>query len=336
MDAAPDQTEFDQSNRNVESIYRTPRGLLATLKDLRAIALIDGKITVFDSAADYRDFYSDRDAWPEVTDPVEKRAFIAAVRRPLDDMNARPVNVGRASKGDFKVGRVFERTPSVYLPNFLSFTFVTLIASLPLLVFTNPADSESAVPYANVSPALVVAGIFLWLVLRLFSQSILVYGAFQSMRGKPVSLFESLNVAVREFFPLIGVAIITVIGVMAGMIFIIPGLMLYTAWFVGIPVCMVERLGPLQCLQRSADLTRGHRWAVFGIVVLTNVGSSIVSKIIEVTFTAIGGGTVALIGFLIGNAIWEAFFAVFVVVTYYELRVAKEGIDIDQIASVFD
>jgi uncharacterized membrane protein len=99
---------------------------------------------------------------------------------------------------------------------------------------------------------------------------------------------------------------------------------------------MVERLGPLQCLQRSSDLTRGHRWAVFGIVVLTNVGSSIVSKIIEVTFAAIGGGALALIGFLIGNAIWEAFFAVFVVVTYYELRVAKEGIDIDQIASVFD
>jgi uncharacterized membrane protein len=336
MEATPDHPESDQTDRNVESIYRTPHGLLAILKDLRAIALIDGKITVFDSVDDYRDFYNDREAWLDVTDPAEKKAFIAAVRGPLENMNARSVTFERVREGEFRVGRVFERTPSVYLPNFFSFTFVTLIASVPLLLFTNPADSESAEPYANVSAALVALGIFLWLVLRLFSQSILVYGAFQSMRGKPVNLFESLNVAVREFFPLIGVAIITVIGVMFGMILIIPGLMLYAAWFVGIPVCMVERLGPWQCLERSSQLTKGHRWAVFGIVVLTNVGSSIVSKVIEVTFTAIGGGTVALIGFLIGNAIWEAFFAVFVVVTYYELRVAKEGIDIDQIASVFD
>jgi hypothetical protein len=204
---------------------------VAALKDSRALALTDGKFAAFDSVVDYRDFYNDRDAWPDVTDPAEISAFVAAARKPLKDMNARPVNLERASEGNFRVGRVFERTPSVYLPNFLNFTFVTLIASVPLLVFTNPADSEPIVPYASVSPAFVVGGIFLWLVLRLFGQA------------------------------------------------------------------------------------KGHRWAVFGIVVLTNVGSSIVSKVIEVIFTAIGGGTLALIGFLVGNAIWEAFFAVFVVVT---------------------
>jgi hypothetical protein len=39
---------------------------------------------------------------------------------------------------------------------------------------------------------------------------------------------------------------------------------------------------------------------------------------------------------LIWTAIVSAFYSVVVAVTYYGLRVAKEGIDIEQIASVFD
>ena len=42
----------------------------------------------------------------------------------------------------------------------------------------------------------------------------------------------------------------------------------------------------------------------------------------------------------IGNTIWgaigSAFSSIVLAVTYYDLRVAKEGIDIEQIASVFD
>ncbi len=51
---------------------------------------------------------------------------------------------------------------------------------------------------------------------------------------------------------------------------------------------------------------------------------------------AIVGAPLALVGSLIWNGIWGAFYAIAVVVTYHDLRVAKEGIDIEQIASVFD
>lgn len=337
VEIAPDAAELDQIGSNVENIFRASRGIVATLKDARVLGHTDGKFRVFGSLVDYRDFYNDRESWLEITDPSEKRSFFTVAREPLEEMKVRPAYIDRASGSNFSVGRVFDRTPSLYLSNFLSFTLVTLIASLPMLLFTNPADSNSSEPFAGSSVASVLLGIFLWLVLRLLSQAILVYGAFQSMRGRSVNLIESLYRTTREFFPLIGLAVMSVIGVIVGsMLFIIPGMILYAAWFVGVPVCMVERLGSWQCLERSAELTRGHRWAVFGIILLLNIGSSIVSKVIEFSFTAIGGGTLALIGFLIGNAIWEAFFAVFVVVTYYELRAAKEGVDIEQIASVFD
>jgi hypothetical protein len=43
-----------------------------------------------------------------------------------------------------------------------------------------------------------------------------------------------------------------------------------------------------------------------------------------------------LIGGLLWNGIWGAFYAIAAVVTYHDLRVAKEGTDIEQIAAVFD
>jgi hypothetical protein len=39
---------------------------------------------------------------------------------------------------------------------------------------------------------------------------------------------------------------------------------------------------------------------------------------------------------VIGNAIWEAIFAVLVIATYHDQRVAREGVDIEQIAAVFE
>ena len=52
---------------------------------------------------------------------------------------------------------------------------------------------------------------------------------------------------------------------------------------------------------------------------------------------AVGGGIVlAVIGTVLWNGVWGAFYAIAVVVTYHDLRVAKEGIDIEQIAAVFD
>ena len=179
--------------------------------------------------------------------------------------------------------------------------------------------------------------IVLAIVLGLLSQAILVYASFQDMSGKAVSLNDSFNVALTRFLPIIGLTILEGLGFWIGfMLLIIPGVMLMIRWFVAVPVCIVERLGPFECMKRSAQLTKGHRWKVFGIMILLYVGAGIVNQIITYTLTAVGGTMLGLFGTLIWNTVWGAFFAIFVVVTYFELRVAKEGVNIEQIVSVFD
>jgi hypothetical protein len=111
--------------------------------------------------------------------------------------------------------------------------------------------------------------------------------------------------------------------------------MLYTMWFVGLPACVVERLGPWTSLRRSRELTERPYWQVFGLALLLTI-TSFGGLLVEFALAAVAGPIVGRIGNLIWNGLWLAFTAVVGTVTYHDLRVIKEGSDIEQIAVVFD
>jgi hypothetical protein len=260
-------------------------------------------------------------------------ARIARLMGPI--MTDASVPVTRFAESDFRVGRVFNRTSSVLSRNFLAFFVVIAVANLPsLLLFKGPS---AAAGDAVRTAILAAAGGLLLIVLSVLSQAVVLYGAFQDMRGRKVDLVESLRVGLRRFFPIVGLAIaMTLLAGLAAIFFIIPGLILLTMWFVATPVCVVEQLGPSASLRRSSQLTKGHRWKIFGLMLLLLIVSAVVTPMIEVALNAIGGTLLTAIGSVVWNGIWGAFYAISVVVTYHDLRVAKEGIDIEQIAAVFD
>jgi len=243
----------------------------------------------------------------------------------------------RFAESDFRVGRVINRSISVLLRNWLPFFIVAVIAYVPLILIERAqlmAQTEQ-----NLGLILTLSGVsFVLLILfSMLSQAVILQAAFQDMRRQPVYLMESLKIGLRRFFPVIVLALIMGFLLMIGFILLIfPGFMLYTMWFVGLPVCVVERLGPWSSLKRSAELTKGERWKIFGLLILLMIGGAIVSGMIQLTLVPLGGAVIALIGKLIVNGFCAAFSSVIVAVTYHDLRVAKEGIDIEQIASVFD
>src|SRR5580704_8867621 len=113
---------------------------------------------------------------------------------------------GRFLEGDFRIGQVFSRAWSVFSGNFLTFILVTGIASLPSLLIPHAAPGTvPADPFANIG-MMIFAGL-LMIVLGTLSQAIVLYGAFQVMRGRPVDLAESAKIGLRRFFPIVGLAI---------------------------------------------------------------------------------------------------------------------------------
>jgi uncharacterized membrane protein len=257
---------------------------------------------------------------------------------------------GRFSQGEFRIGHVFSRAWSVFSGNFLTFILVTGIASLPSLLLPHPTpDTVPVDPFANIGTTIFF--VLLMIVLGTLSQAIVLYGAFQVMRGRPVDLAESARIGLRRFFPIVGIALcVPILCFLASLLLVIPGMILYVMWFVATPVCVVEQLGPFRSMGRSRALTKGHRWKLFGLMLLVLIPALIVGAIVGAVMVAATGGflaavttmsttmatTLGQIVNLIWSAFWTAFYAIVIVVTYHDLRVAKEGIDTDQIAAVFD
>ena len=241
-----------------------------------------------------------------------------------------------AAESDFSIGRCFTRTFNVLTRHFLMFSAVMAVAAAPsvALIGVVPTINSSNSLRAGV---IVLVATFLSGILGILGQAVVVHGAFQDMRHRPVDFTESLKVGLSRFFPVLGLAILVMLGMWLGfMLLIIPGLILMVRWYIAAPACVVERIGPRASMKRSAELTKGHRWKVFGAIILLYMGAGIATQVVTTSFTTMGGPMLGLAGSLIAQSITGAFVAIFVVVTYYELRVAKEGVDIDQIASVFD
>ena len=136
---------------------------------------------------------------------------------------------------------------------------------------------------------------------------------------------------------MVGAALL--VGILTGLAalaLIVPGIMVACAFYVAVPACVIERIGPRASLKRSGELTRGNRWGVFGLVILVAVGTIILAGALAALGAVIGGAVLATIFTFVAEVVVEAFGAVVTAVVYHDLRVAKEGVDIDQIAGVFD
>jgi hypothetical protein len=220
----------------------------------------------------------------------------------------------------------------MWLPN-LVVIFGAVKAMAPIAP-GQPATPRPAMPPGFVAAALLA--VLAWLLLYALCQSAITYGAFQGMRGRDIQIGEAFGRAVRRLLPVIGAVIAVGIAVAIGFILlVVPGMIFWTMFYVAVPVCVVERLGPVASLGRSRELTKGYRWRIFGLALLLVLISGMVlgiQKVLNVTV----GGIPAIVGDGLLQVVFLAFQLIVYAVAYHDMRVDKEGIDIEQLASVFD
>jgi hypothetical protein len=204
---------------------------------------------------------------------------------------------------------------------------VTAVAQLPsqyvAQIWTSPAHGPSP------SGHFIEASALLWLLgiaLGIISQATILHATFADLRGEPRGLGASLQIALRRFPAALGLSICMALlqGVAAlGLIF--PAFILMSIWFLAMPACVLEGLGPLSSMGRSSQLTKGHRWKIFGLIAVLFIALLVVSGGLGASLDAIGGAPLKLIGGTVWSAVWGAVFSIAVAVSYHDLRALKEG-----------
>jgi hypothetical protein len=275
-------------------------------------------------------------------------------------MTVASINAG----GDFRVGDVLSRAWSIFTGNILFFLAVPFLINVVYVIVGAAIGIFVAIGAATTSPALLIVGAVIGglfaLCLYVFGQGVLLIGAFQRLRGEPLRVGVAVQHSMARVMPLIGLtllaalamiglmlvfgAVVWVVALALGRFAILSiviwlGLfvllfMLMIMWSVVVPACLVERLGPVQSLARSADLTKGYRWRITGIMLLLFL-AVLAAVLLILAVTPLGTLVAGIIRF-VWSVAWTGFVNCTIIMIYHDLRVAKEGVDTAQLASVFD
>jgi hypothetical protein len=158
---------------------------------------------------------------------------------------------------------------------------------------------------------------------------------------QPTSIRGSLSFALRRSLALIWLEILTgVLLVIAFIALVIPGIWLYGAWSVATQALLIERLGAASALGRSYALVRGRWWPTAGVLIVSQIMVSIVGGAIQALLVAIflAGSSVLVTALVVSLAaavsaiLTRPLSAAIRTVLYYDLRVRREGFDVEMLA----
>lgn len=246
-----------------------------------------------------------------------------------------------ATKQRFDMARVIGMTLGLICRNVVTYLLLTLATvTLPNFVLTYFVFGQlgnGTLLFLSDNNAAMVGALVVSAVGNSVLQAIITRAATEDLTGQPVQIMDAIRAAASVFVLLVGLGFLTSVAVYLGLILLfVPGVILWVRWCVATPALAAERLGILEAMRRSVDLTSSHRWAIFGLAVFFSVAWFALNAIAPMIAGALGSDYVV---FAIVNSIVDTFVTLFaatgVAAIYFELRQLKDGVDVSKIASVF-
>ena len=161
--------------------------------------------------------------------------------------------------------------------------------------------------------------------------------------GQSPTARGSLRFGLRRLLPLLALEIVYGIGQVLGFVaLIIPGIWLFAAWSVRVPALVIEGTGPFRSLGRSRRLVKGRWWPTAGVLLVATVMVGVIGTVIGggLAAAAIANGNpsvlfavvISVLSAIVSGVVLQPFSAAVVTVLYYDLRIRKEGYDLELLA----
>jgi len=242
------------------------------------------------------------------------------------------------------VGEILDVSFTLYRRHFASLAGVALVCTgIPVVL--NMFIEASGGMFRNLPLVLVYYVVFA--ALNSIATAATVFIVSDSYLGRPIDARTAMHRAAPYILRVLVCSMLTAFAVFLGLLlFVIPAIILIAGLVLAIPSLVIEGKSASASLSRSWELTRGSRWRMLGLLLVSLI-------LLYVPVAAIGGivalfvpgaGTflttpdvrvsviaVAVSG-LVQVFIYPLFYCV-LTVAYYDLRVRKEGFDLEVLAS---
>jgi hypothetical protein len=199
-------------------------------------------------------------------------------------------------------------------------------------------------PPPQTDPAISLLASLVRLILVPVTAGVIIYAANEIIKGRNPTIVGALAGTLQRYWGLAGVALLGGVLLFACILLVTIPFVIWIAvrWLVGAPALLAENLGPVNALGRSWQLVEGRWWRTVGIFLVVVIMTTLASAIMGATGGAIiglvpglsddlRGALVQVTGSLTGALVLPVNY-IAVTLMYYDLRVRREGLDLDQLA----
>ena len=262
----------------------------------------------------------------------------------------RPLRIGEILDASIKVYKSNARTliglaavvivPLQVLSGLVLLSIVPSSADLPrgYSAITNPQPAPDPAASSGASLTIALFGIIAGLLVTASCTK----AVSDVYLDQPTGFRPALGFAARRLLSLLWLEILLGVLIALGFIaLIVPGVYLYVAWAVSTPVLLIEGLRGGKALKRSRQLVAGRWWPTAGLLFIVTLLVGIVSGIFQGVLLAIFlstsdsvlvGVVLVTLASAVSAVLLQPFQAAVRTLLYYDLRVRKEGYDVELLA----
>jgi hypothetical protein len=236
------------------------------------------------------------------------------------------------------VTEILDASISLLRRDYIALVTVMALVSLPLLVSSTVwrlAFLEANQDAMNVGGTPVdMSGLWIpvlgWLLWYPVIDAALTLAASDAYLGRKVVASDVFQRLFPRIVPVIVAAVLKSVAILAGLILLFfPGAYLFLRFLLVPATVVLEDLSATGSINRSAELTRGHLLRILGAMLLVFVIYTILSMVVSLPTAILGSNLLTSVVEAVVTVFLYPMVPVTVVVIYYDLRIRKEGFDIE-------
>ena len=261
-------------------------------------------------------------------------------------------------------GETLGQAFNLYFANFIPLFMISLISSLPAIIFLHTSGMGVKGLYVTPSPLTLIIFSFLFIVVNILCTALMIEFISKKYLKQPQDIGQYIRNVLPFIFPIIGLSILAVlivggpvllialIGgsnkdffVLLTFLYIVPGTYLVLGLILSPQVLIVERKKVIESIQRSFFLTRGSKLVIFGFLMVIGMLNLVLTRwvvpeiitrfIIRMNMAYQTKLTVAYTIAHLTDILLNPITACLIILIYFNLRIEKEGFDLEHLVDQF-
>lgn len=208
-----------------------------------------------------------------------------------------------------------------HLATFLS---LALIVVTPIVILVDGAWGGALADGGDADPSRAASGVSLGLHVVVVPPLVtaLNVAVVQTLaRGEVPSVGAALRTAGPRLPAAIGAVLLYTVAVGAGFFaLVVPGIWLAVRWYFAAQAAVIDRLGPVDALRRSAEVVQTRWWRTFGVLLAFGLLTGAMGAVVDAILREIANGAIYTSGYVLVQAALAALTAIFGTLLFFDSR----------------